>query len=401
MHIIGYGTLGHVYGTVTYNYCIFLAPQNETQTNFDLGDDAPDFIQEFPQSALSLIGLGLFIVLSIFIAYAMEKLYIRLSIRSDSSDMSEHTKMILKASVLGIMFQKKDEFKGMNKKDREVAISKKYIRKWRYNMIQRRNKRKRSIIEMNAKLRAKNSQCLCGWLLCCGKKKIADTNSDVNIEKRAQNEQLGIEVDRVNERKASSVSVNAKSVPNSRQKVHPETTVKTPRLPRPGTSDFVAVEMTMAPSSSTQNTTSQPPAYKHIPLPSKTNFMAGQSEQLADTSLHSDEFNIASPSHHSSQKQDFDNHSSQKYATAAPDTTAHSLPKFLPPLPQNTSAVGSTSPPVSTVTSPKPTLKQKIKSLRPLTAGKSRQIAPGGSFKSPPQTKQDMTQKIILNTNKA
>ncbi len=51
----------------------------------------------FPKSVIALVGLGLCLIIGILVAKAVDKIHDQLSLRDDASDMSDHTRDLLKA----------------------------------------------------------------------------------------------------------------------------------------------------------------------------------------------------------------------------------------------------------------------------------------------------------------
>ena len=350
-----------------------------------IADSAPPWLRVFPQSALSLLGVGTFIVLSMVVAYAMERLYIRMSIRDDSSDMSEETKNILKASVLGMMFRKKDEFENLKGTKRENAIAKKYVEKWRYKMIQAKQRRRKS--EMKAVAKPTSSldkmRMLCG---CCGakSKSTVDVSSADLGSKRAS--QMTLNQSTLNFHTVSEGAVKTGAVKpavttakqnNSSNKTSPakQSPAKAkPEPPKSGKtvrshtkSEFTTVEMTMAADSgNSAEARDKPTVLKPLNVKDpNTSGMVG----LADTSLTSDEFAI-----------DINPQPSARQDKFAKSKLKSGSKNDLSAIAKEDKYAAPSTPSLKTTPAKPPKL------LRPLTAGKSRQIAPGGAMKSPPPT---------------
>ena len=114
---------------------------------------------EFPKSVIALCCLGACLLIGIAVAKFVDRIHDRLSLRDDASDMSDHTRELLKARFAMSFSSLARQEEARDQRERDLMRASKFGRLWMAHAAMGRRKRKEQhTLSISSILNEKNSQ---------------------------------------------------------------------------------------------------------------------------------------------------------------------------------------------------------------------------------------------------
>lgn len=106
-------------------------------------DTSRSIEDEVPQAVVCVGAVILLVAIGALVAKLAEMWHDRLSLRDDSSEMSEHTKQLLQQRVLQMFSRPKK----VQTEQSKLELAKKYAQQWRYQIAMRKRRLRRKSIK--------------------------------------------------------------------------------------------------------------------------------------------------------------------------------------------------------------------------------------------------------------